>query len=74
MRSSVGLAETVRASASAEDARAPRSNLSSSERDLFKKARALLAIEIALSRGVDPAEANDWIDEQLQTGATRQLS
>jgi hypothetical protein len=29
------------------------------------KARELLSNEIALARGVEPAEANAWIDEQL---------
>jgi CarD family transcriptional regulator len=75
LSTTVGLAEIVRDGASKEEARAPRSSLSSSERDLFKRARVLLASEIALSRGVDPDEANDWIDEQLaQTDPTRRLS
>ena len=41
------------------------SKLSLSERALFVKARELLSGEIGLARGLDPAEANAWIDEQL---------
>jgi RNA polymerase-interacting CarD/CdnL/TRCF family regulator len=42
-----------------------KSQLSPGERELFVKARQLLSNEIALVRGVEPAEANAWIDEQL---------
>jgi len=35
------------------------------EKEVFAKARELLSNEIALARGVEPAEANAWIDEQL---------
>lgn len=42
-----------------------RTKLSLSERALFVKARELLSGEIGLARGVDDAEANAWIDEQL---------
>ena len=42
-----------------------KSQLSPGERTLFVKARQLLSNEIALARGVEPAEANAWIDEQL---------
>jgi len=41
------------------------SKLSVSERALWVKARELLSGEIGLARGVDRAEADAWIDEQL---------
>jgi RNA polymerase-interacting CarD/CdnL/TRCF family regulator len=46
-------------------AKGSRSQLSAGERELFAKARQLLSNEIALVRGVEPAEANTWIDQQL---------
>jgi len=39
--------------------------LSTSERALHLKARELLSGEIGVTRGVEPAEAEAWIDEQL---------
>ena len=39
--------------------------LSTSERALHLKARELLSGEIVVTRGVDQAEADAWIDEQL---------
>lgn len=39
--------------------------LSTSERALHLKARELLSGEIGITRGVDQAEADAWIDEQL---------
>jgi CarD family transcriptional regulator len=42
-----------------------KSKLSVSERALFIKARELLSGEISLARGLDPEQANAWIDEQL---------
>jgi len=39
--------------------------LSASERELYLKARDLLAGEISLVRGLTEAEAAIWIDEQL---------
>jgi CarD family transcriptional regulator len=39
--------------------------LSTSERALHLKARELLSGEIGVTRGLDPAEAEAWIDEQL---------
>jgi hypothetical protein len=44
---------------------APNRTVSPGERSLFVKARELLSNEIALARGVEPAKANAWIDEQL---------
>ena len=39
--------------------------LSTSERALHNKARELLSGEISVTRGVDPSEADAWIDDQL---------
>jgi CarD family transcriptional regulator len=64
----VELAEIIRDSAHREWTLPPRgtkSQLSPGERELFVKARQLLSNEISLARGVEPAEANAWIDEQL---------
>jgi CarD family transcriptional regulator len=44
---------------------AQRRSLSPSERELVRRARNLLAGEIALSRGEDTDTASAWIDEQL---------
>ena len=64
----VGLAEVIR-DASRRDERASARNepgkLSLTERQLYIKARQLLANEIGASRGVDPAHADEWIAEQL---------
>jgi CarD family transcriptional regulator len=61
----IELAEIIRDSAHRESTRPAKSQLSPGERDLFVKARQLLSNEIALARGVEPAEANAWIEEQL---------
>jgi CarD family transcriptional regulator len=61
----IELAELIRDSAHREWTLPAQSQLSLGERDLFVKARQLLSDEIALARGVEPAEANAWIDEQL---------
>jgi CarD family transcriptional regulator len=61
----IELAEIIRDSAHREWTLPAKSQLSPGERDLFVKARQLLSNEIALARGVEPAEANAWIDEQL---------
>jgi RNA polymerase-interacting CarD/CdnL/TRCF family regulator len=58
LRHPIGLAEIIR------DA-ARRRQVSPGERDIVRTARKLLAAEIAVSRGVGPAEADGWIDEQL---------
>jgi CarD family transcriptional regulator len=62
--STLGLAEIVRDGTSREAARRP-SELSASESALLTKARELLTTEVALSRGVERAEASGWIDAQL---------
>ena len=61
----IELAEIIRDSAYRESTLRAKSQLSPGERDLFMKARQLLSTEIALARGVEPAEANAWIDAQL---------
>jgi CarD family transcriptional regulator len=61
----IELAELIRDSAHREWTLPAQSQLAPGERDLFVKARQLLSDEIALARGVEPAEANAWIDEQL---------
>jgi CarD family transcriptional regulator, regulator of rRNA transcription len=68
----LGLAEVVRDCARREQrliAKRAGSQLSPSERDLYKRARRLLSAEIGLARGLEPAEADAWIDEQLATTA-----
>ena len=63
-----GLAEVIR-DASRRDERATArkepGKLSLTERQLYLKARQLLADEIGASRGVDPAEADEWIGDQI---------
>jgi CarD family transcriptional regulator len=67
-----GLAEVVRDGARREQrliAKHTGSQLSPSERDLYKRARRLLSAEIGLARDLEPAEADAWIAEQLTTTA-----
>lgn len=64
----VGLAEVVRDGARRH--RGPTASggprqISFSERQLYLKARRLLADEIGVSRGVEPSEADAWITRQL---------
>ncbi|HXF97946.1 MAG TPA: CarD family transcriptional regulator [Gaiellaceae bacterium] len=64
----VQLAEIVREGAQREKMRrgnGGKSGLSPGERDLFTRAWKLLAGEIASARGIDVAEADRWIEEQL---------
>jgi RNA polymerase-interacting CarD/CdnL/TRCF family regulator len=56
----LGLAEVVSQAAQ-------RPSLSPSERELVRRAKGLLAVEIALSRGEEASVAAAWIDEQLQS-------
>ena len=66
--SAVDLAEVVRDTAHRDQqvgGRGEPGRLSVSERELYLKARRLLADEIRLSRGVDVAEADAWIETQL---------
>ena len=62
------LAEVVRDGARRErtlTAKGTNSKLSTREQALYVKARRLLSGEIGLARGLDPAEADAWIDKQL---------
>ena len=62
------LAEIVRDGVKREQGRTANGTpikLSTSERALHLKARELLSGEVGLARGVDRAEAEAWIDEQL---------
>ena len=45
---------------------AQRASLSPGEREFVRRARDLLAGEIALARGEDTGTASAWIDEQLE--------
>src|SRR5205807_5602078 len=59
----IELAEIIRDSARREwalPAKGTKSQLSPGERELFMKARQLLSNEIAMARGVEPAEASAW--------------
>jgi len=62
------LAEVVRDSTRRERmlrGKGTKSQLSPGEKELYVKARQLLSGEIGLARGLEPAEADAWIDEQL---------
>ncbi len=64
----VGLAEIIRDAASRDrtvSAKGAKLRLSPGEREVFVKARQLLAAEIALVQDIELAEADTWIDEQL---------
>lgn len=63
----IGLAEVVR-DGSVRDAASPRgsgSGLAPSERQLVRRARALLTAEIALALDVPLGDAEAWVDRQL---------
>jgi RNA polymerase-interacting CarD/CdnL/TRCF family regulator len=64
----VGLAEVIRDASRRDEratARKESGTLSLTERQLYLKARKLLACEIGASRGVDPSAADAWIGDQL---------
>lgn len=64
----VELAEIVGDGAQRERARRAKGDkpqLSTGEREIFVKARNLLADEIARARGIQQTEADGWIDDQL---------
>ena len=64
----IQLAEIVSEGAQRERVRRERggkAQLSAGEREIFVRARKLLSGEIALARGIQPDEADGWIDEQL---------
>lgn len=64
----IGLAEVISDGAHRERGRAAR--LSTSERALYQKAMRLLADEIGHVRGIDAAQAEDWIADQLEHAST----
>ena len=61
------LAEVISDGADRQRGQAKR--LSVNERELYLKARRLLADEIGHARGIDPAQAEDWITNQLERAA-----
>jgi RNA polymerase-interacting CarD/CdnL/TRCF family regulator len=58
------LAEVI--SDGAHRQRGKAKGLSTNERELYLRARRLLADEIGHARGIDPAQAEDWITNQLE--------
>jgi CarD family transcriptional regulator len=67
------LAEVVRDGARRErmlSGKGTKSQLSRGERELYVRARQLLSGEIGLARGLELAEADAWIDEQLTPTAS----
>jgi CarD family transcriptional regulator len=69
----IGLAEIIRDSTRHErrmqSTKSANSMLSPGERELLTHARRLLSTEIALLRGIEPEEAEAWIDRQLERAA-----
>ncbi len=68
----LGLAEVVRDGVLRERrliAKRTGSQLSPSERDLYMRARRLLSGEIGLAQGLEPAQADFWIEQQLAATA-----
>jgi RNA polymerase-interacting CarD/CdnL/TRCF family regulator len=61
----VGLAEVVREAVERQRRFAAGSTLSSAEQELYRKARHLLAAEVAVAVGIDAAQAESWIERQL---------
>ena len=64
----ISLAHIIRNSVRREATRSPKgakSQLSPWEREMATKARRLLSTEIGLIRGVEPEEADIWIDRHL---------
>ena len=60
----IGLAEVI--SDGAHRQHGKTAHLSSSERELYLRARRLLADEIGYVRGIEAAQADDWISDQLE--------
>jgi CarD family transcriptional regulator len=69
----IGLAEIIRDCTRRErrmpSAKNANSMLSPRERELLTHARRLLSTEIALLRGIEPEDADAWIDRQLDRAA-----
>ena len=64
----LGLAEVVRDGAFRQRklrAKGNGSQLSSAEKDMYKRARRLLSTEISRANGLEPSAAEAWIDKQL---------
>ena len=73
----IGLAEVVRDGVHREQRSAAREGTvpSTAERHLYLKARELLAQELGASRGIEPAEADAWIIDQIgQVAPTSQTA
>jgi len=71
----VELAEVIRDASRREErafARSEPGKLSLTERQLYLRARQLLADEIGASRGVDPADADEWIADRIAANADRE--
>ena len=70
------LAEVVRDGAHREHRRALRSGPapSAAERELYERARRLLAAEIGAVRGIDLPAADDWISEQIDAAIEAQAN
>jgi RNA polymerase-interacting CarD/CdnL/TRCF family regulator len=71
----VDLAEVIRDASRREErasAGSEAGKLSLTERQLYLKARQLLADEIGASRGVDPADADEWIGDRIAVNADRE--
>jgi hypothetical protein len=72
-----GLAEVIRDASRRNEratARKEPGRLSLTERQLYLKARKLLADEIGASRGVDAPAADAWIGDQLARNGDREPS
>jgi CarD family transcriptional regulator len=61
----VALAEVVRDAAERQRRFAAGSKLSDAEQQLYQKARRLLAAELAVATNIDEAQAETWIETQL---------
>jgi len=71
----LGLAEVIRDASRRDErasARSEHGKLSLTERQLYLRARQLLADEVGASRGIDPAHADEWITEQLTPDADQE--
>jgi RNA polymerase-interacting CarD/CdnL/TRCF family regulator len=72
----IGLAEAVRDGAHREHRQALRSGPmpSPAERELYLRARRLLAEEVGAVRGIDLPTADDWITEQIDAAIEAQAN
>ena len=65
----VELAEVVRDAVERQRLRASGSMASPAEQELYRKARRLLAAEVAVAGALDESEAGTWIEDQLDRTA-----